>query len=82
MIHQIKITFALQCPLLCKEFIVDAWQIYNARTKGADAVLLIAGVLSDVDIEYFLKLCKKLGMAALVEVCLQSPFQFYYRHFP
>lgn len=58
----------VECPLLCKEFIVDAWQIYYARTKGADAVLLIAGVLSDLEIKYMTKLCKKLGLAALVEV--------------
>ncbi|KAL2929414.1 Indole-3-glycerol phosphate synthase chloroplastic [Bienertia sinuspersici] len=58
----------IECPLLCKEFIVDAWQIYYARTKGADAVLLIAGVLPDLDIRYFLTICKKLGLTALVEV--------------
>ncbi|KXG26508.1 hypothetical protein SORBI_3006G112600 [Sorghum bicolor] len=56
------------CPLLCKEFIVDAWQLYYARSKGADAVLLIAAVLPDRDIKYMLKICKILGMAALVEV--------------
>ncbi|XP_040379442.1 indole-3-glycerol phosphate synthase, chloroplastic isoform X2 [Oryza brachyantha] len=58
----------VQCPLLCKEFIVDAWQLYYARMKGADAVLLIAAVLPDLDIKYMLKICKILGMAALVEV--------------
>ncbi|KAJ1271422.1 hypothetical protein BS78_06G127400 [Paspalum vaginatum] len=58
----------VQCPLLCKEFIVDAWQLYYARSKGADAVLLIAAVLPDRDINYMLKICKILGMAALVEV--------------
>ncbi|CAL5016482.1 unnamed protein product [Urochloa decumbens] len=58
----------VQCPLLCKEFIVDAWQLYYARSKGADAVLLIAAVLPDLDIKYMLKICKILGMAALVEV--------------
>ncbi|KAH6819502.1 Aldolase-type TIM barrel family protein [Perilla frutescens var. frutescens] len=58
----------LQCPLLCKEFVVDAWQIYYARVKGADAVLLIAAVLPDLDIKYMIKLCKLLGLAALVEV--------------
>ncbi|KAH9613894.1 hypothetical protein KSS87_016008 [Heliosperma pusillum] len=58
----------VQCPLLCKEFVVDAWQIYYARLKGADAVLLIAGVLTDQDIKYMLKICKELGLAALVEV--------------
>ncbi|XP_024965657.1 indole-3-glycerol phosphate synthase, chloroplastic-like isoform X2 [Cynara cardunculus var. scolymus] len=58
----------VKCPLLCKEFIVDAWQLYYARTKGADAVLLIAAVLPDIDIKYMLKICRKIGLAALVEV--------------
>lgn len=60
----------MQCPLLCKEFIIDAWQLYYARSKGADAVLLIAAVLPDLDIKYMLKICKILGMAALVEVSI------------
>lgn len=56
------------CPLLCKEFIVDAWQLYYARAKGADAVLLIATVLPDLDIKYMTKICKLIGLTALVEV--------------
>ncbi|PWA73630.1 aldolase-type TIM barrel family protein [Artemisia annua] len=56
------------CPLLCKEFIVDAWQLYYARAKGADAVLLIAAVLQDLDIKYMTKICKLIGLTALVEV--------------
>ncbi|XWS36680.1 hypothetical protein CRYUN_Cryun20dG0106100 [Craigia yunnanensis] len=58
----------VKCPLLCKEFVVDAWQIYYARIKGADAILLIAAVLPDLDIRYMIKICKMLGLAALVEV--------------
>lgn len=58
----------VKCPLLCKEFIIDAWQLYYARSKGADAVLLIAAVLPDLDIKYMTKICKILGMTALVEV--------------
>ncbi|TYH44061.1 hypothetical protein ES332_D11G168300v1 [Gossypium tomentosum] len=57
-----------KCPLLCKEFVIDAWQIYYARIKGADAILLIAAVLPDLDIRYMVKICKMLGLAALVEV--------------
>lgn len=58
----------LQCPLLCKEFVIDIWQIYYARSKGADAILLIAAVLPDLDIKYMLRICKNLGMTALIEV--------------
>ncbi|KAF2292463.1 hypothetical protein GH714_023087 [Hevea brasiliensis] len=58
----------VKCPLLCKEFVMDSWQIYYARIKGADAILLIAAVLPDLDIRYMVKICKMLGLAALVEV--------------
>ncbi|KVI10603.1 Aldolase-type TIM barrel [Cynara cardunculus var. scolymus] len=58
----------MQCPLLCKDFIVDVVQLYYARIKGADAVLLIAAILPDIDIKRMLKICKKIGLAALVEV--------------
>ncbi|KAK0605755.1 hypothetical protein LWI29_030442 [Acer saccharum] len=40
---------------------------YYARTKGADAILLIAAVLPDLDIKYMIKICKMLGLATLVE---------------
>ncbi|KAJ6723863.1 TRYPTOPHAN BIOSYNTHESIS PROTEIN [Salix koriyanagi] len=58
----------VKCPLLCKEFVVEAWQIFYARVKGADAILLIAAVLPDLDIKYMTKICKMLGLTALVEV--------------
>jgi len=55
-------------PLLCKEFIIDPYQIYLARTSGADAVLLIAAILSDQELQDFLQVIHDLGMNALVEV--------------
>ena len=55
-------------PLLCKEFIIDPYQIYLARTVGADAVLLIAAILSDRELQNFLNIACELGMNALVEV--------------
>jgi len=64
----------LQCPLLCKEFIIDAWQLYYARLHGADAVLLIAAVLPDQDLQYMLKIVHALGMAALIEVLFRGGF--------
>ncbi|MEG3439429.1 indole-3-glycerol phosphate synthase TrpC [Pannus brasiliensis CCIBt3594] len=59
---------AVDLPLLCKEFILYPYQIYYARTRGADAILLIAAILSDRDIAYFAKIVDSLGMTALVEV--------------
>jgi indole-3-glycerol phosphate synthase len=63
-----KVRAAVDLPLLCKEFIVYAYQIYLARVQGADAILLIAAILSDQDLKYFLKIANNLKMAALIEV--------------
>ncbi|ABD00495.1 indole-3-glycerol phosphate synthase [Thermostichus sp. MS-CIW-19] len=63
-----QIRQAVGIPILCKEFILYPYQILWARTLGADAVLLIAAILSDADLGYFLKLIQQLGMAALLEV--------------
>ncbi len=59
---------AVDLPLLCKEFIIYPYQIYLACAKGADAVLLIAAILTDKDLQYFLKIINNLGMTALIEV--------------
>ncbi|PSO79947.1 MAG: indole-3-glycerol phosphate synthase TrpC [Cyanobacteria bacterium QS_4_48_99] len=58
----------VELPLLCKEFIIDPYQIYLARVAGADAVLLIAAILSDQQLQEFLQVIQNLGMNALVEV--------------
>jgi indole-3-glycerol phosphate synthase len=58
----------VSCPLLCKEFIVEAYQVFKARAFGADAILLIAAVLPNQDLEYFMKVAKVLGMCCLIEV--------------
>lgn len=63
-----KIRSAVKIPLLCKEFIIYPYQIYLARLNGADAVLLIAAILKDTDLRYFLKIIYSLGMTALIEV--------------
>ncbi|PSB03174.1 indole-3-glycerol phosphate synthase TrpC [Merismopedia glauca] len=59
---------AVDLPILCKEFVIYPYQIFLARTKGADAILLIAAILSDKDLKYYLKIIKTLKMTALVEV--------------
>ena len=65
-LRSVRLKVAL--PLLCKEFIIARYQIYLARTAGADAVLLIAAILSDRELQTFLQLIHDLGMNALVEV--------------
>jgi indole-3-glycerol phosphate synthase len=55
-------------PLLCKDFMIDPCQIYLARGAGADAVLLIAAILTDRELQDFLRVIHYLGMNALVEV--------------
>jgi indole-3-glycerol phosphate synthase len=67
-----KIRQNVDLPLLCKEFIIDPYQIYFARSKGADAVLLIAAILSNQELQSFLQLIHDLGMNALVEVHTES----------
>lgn len=59
---------SVELPLLCKEFIIDLYQIYLARTTGADAILLIAAILSNVQLKDFLRVIHSLKMTALVEV--------------
>ncbi|MDP5017633.1 indole-3-glycerol phosphate synthase TrpC [Anabaena sp. UHCC 0187] len=59
---------AVDLPLLCKDFIIYPYQMYWARIHGADAVLLIAAILNDQDLQYFIKIANNLKMAALIEV--------------
>ncbi|MEB3292703.1 MAG: indole-3-glycerol phosphate synthase TrpC [Synechococcales bacterium] len=63
-----QVRSAVTLPLLCKDFVIYPYQMYWARLHGADAVLLIAAILSDRDLQYFLKIAKAMGMTALVEV--------------
>lgn len=63
-----RVRSSVNLPVLCKDFLIYPYQIYLARLNGADAVLLIAAILSDKDIQYFVKIVKALGMTALIEV--------------
>jgi indole-3-glycerol phosphate synthase len=59
---------AVRLPILRKDFIIDAHQVYEARTAGADATLLIVMALEDAQLRDLHNLITELGMAALVEV--------------
>lgn len=58
----------MELPVLRKDFILDTYQLYEARAAGADAVLLIAMALDDALLADLQALIYELGMAALVEV--------------
>lgn len=58
----------LGTPLLCKDFIINEWQIYEARLNGANAVLLIVSLLSDRDLFKFIRTARIMGMDALCEI--------------
>jgi indole-3-glycerol phosphate synthase len=55
-------------PVLRKDFVLDPYQVYQARAAGADAILLIVAALSDDALQTLHRLSADLGMAALVEV--------------
>lgn len=59
---------ACTLPVLRKDFIIDAYQIYEARALGADCVLLIASALQDSRLAEYSDLARELGLDALIEV--------------
>lgn len=59
---------AVQLPLLRKDFILDRYQLLEARAAGADAVLLIAEILDDAALPRLLRQAEELGLQALVEL--------------
>ena len=64
-----------QLPVLRKDFMVDAYQIYESRAMGADAVLLIAACLDDAQMKDFEAIARNLDMAVLVEVHDQAELE-------
>lgn len=59
---------AINLPLLRKDFIIDEYQIHESLALGADAILIIARILSREELSRFTKLTLKLGMTPIVEV--------------
>lgn len=65
--HLTAVRDAVSLPVLRKDFIIDEYQIVEARAARADTFLLLSGVLSAEEIEAFLKVGRRLGMEPLVE---------------
>lgn len=59
---------ACALPVIRKDFIVDPYQVYEARVIGADCILLIVAVLSDIQLSELSNLAQELNMDVLVEV--------------
>ncbi len=57
-----------KCPLLRKDFIIDEYQIIEAKYLGADTILLIAAILNPLEVYNFSVLAKQLGMEVLLEI--------------
>jgi len=57
-----------QLPILKKDFMIDEYQIYEAKLMGADCILLIASILNDEEISHFIDLAEKLKLDYLIEV--------------
>lgn len=64
----VQVRQVVDLPLLCKEFILSPYQLYQARAAGADAAILIVAILTDQDLAYLLKVAKGLQLAVLLEV--------------
>ena len=62
-----EIAAQVSIPCLRKDFVVDDYMIYQAKTLGASAVLLICAILDDVELKNFIAACDELGLSALVE---------------
>lgn len=62
-----EIAESVSIPCIRKDFVVDAYMIYEARLLGASAVLLICSILKEEQIREYLSICEELGLSALVE---------------
>ena len=62
-----EIASVVKIPVLRKDFVVDEYMIYEAKTLGAGAVLLICAILDPETLRHYISICDDLGMSALVE---------------
>jgi indole-3-glycerol phosphate synthase len=73
--HLVGVRRAVEVPVLRKDFVIDPYQVYEARALGADAVLLIVAILSPAALGDLQGVAHELGMAAVVEVHTNSDLE-------
>lgn len=73
--HLEAVSTAVTLPVLRKDFVLDDYQIYEARAAGADAVLLIVALLGEDQLRRLVRCADDLGLAALVEVHTREELQ-------
>lgn len=66
---------AVDIPVLRKDFIIDAWQVYQSRQLGADCILLIVAALADPKLYELTVLAQSLGMEVLMEIHNETELQ-------
>ncbi len=66
--HLVAARAACELPVIRKDFVIDPYQVFEARALGADCILLIVACLDDTTLQEFANLATKLGMDALIEV--------------
>lgn len=66
--HINEVRKTVKLPILRKDFIIDEYQVYESRYFGADAILLIARILTNEQIKSFMHLARRIGMDSIVEV--------------
>lgn len=74
-LHLNEVRKVVEMPILRKDFIIDEYQIYESCCFGADAVLLIARILSVEELKSFMHLSNKIGMDVVVEVHDESDIE-------
>lgn len=65
--HLIEVKKAVSVPVMRKDFVIDEYQVFEARANGADSFLLLSGVLDRETLERLLEVGRSLGMEPLVE---------------
>ncbi|MDH6253176.1 indole-3-glycerol phosphate synthase [Chryseobacterium sp. H1D6B] len=68
---------SIQIPILRKDFMIDEYQFYEAKSMGADVILLIASCLSPNQVQEFTKLSHDLGLEVLLEIHTEDELEHY-----